>query len=159
MRLETGNLDAGNYHVQVELLLNEVAPSLQQNPTSGFSFELTPLNTIRIILLDDDAQNLSPKLRDIMHKQGLLLVENNSAYRATVQVTLNERQTGNYFYVEPTVTINIALDRDGTPLVTYTKTYDEFRHTTRKEALQRAYRNIENDLDKNFITLIRSMEK
>jgi hypothetical protein len=63
-----------------------------------------------IILLDDDAQNIAPKFRDIMQKQGLLLVENNSAYRATVQVALNESQTNNYFIVEPTITINIALD-------------------------------------------------
>jgi hypothetical protein len=159
IRLQTEKLAVGNYNIALELLLNEIAPSLRQNPSSGFSFEVTPLNTISIKLFDNEAGNIAPKLSDIMQKEGLLLVESSAAYIATVQVTLNERQTGNYFYVEPTITINIALERDGTPLLTYTKTYEEFRHTTRKEALQRAYRNIENDLDKNFTTLIRSITK
>jgi hypothetical protein len=138
LQIHTEKLDAGKYNVRLELLLNEGVPSLRQNPASGFSFEVTPLNTIRIVLLDDNAENIAPKIRDILQKQGLLLVENNSAYRARVQVELNERQTNNYYIVEPTVTINIELERDGTSLVTYTKNYGEFRHISRAEAGQRA---------------------
>jgi hypothetical protein len=159
LQIHTDKLEAGKYNVGLELLLNEIAPSLRQNPSSGFSFEVTPLNTIRVVLLDDEASNLAPKVRGLLQKQGLLLVESGAAYRARVQVTLNERRTNNYFIVEPTVTVNIELERDGTPLVTYTKNYGEFRHVTRAEALQRAYRNIENDLGGNFASQIKEIGK
>jgi hypothetical protein len=159
VRFETDNLDDGKYTVRLELLLNEVTKNSRRNPDTSFPFEVTPLNTIRVVLLDDNAKNIASKIRDILQKQGLLLVENNSAYRARVQVELNERQTNNYYIVEPTVTISIELERDGTPLVTYTKNYGEFRHISRSEAGQRAYRNIENDLGGGFTNLVRSIGK
>jgi hypothetical protein len=56
-----------------------------------------------------------------MQKQGLLLVESGGAYIATVELSLNDRQSNNYFYIEPSVTIVVELERDGTPLITYTK--------------------------------------
>jgi hypothetical protein len=159
VRVETDKLDDGKYNIRLELLLSEVTRNSKRNPDISFPFEVTPLNTIRVILLDDNAKNIAPKIRDILQKQGLLLVESNGAYRARIQVTLNERQTGNYFIVEPTLTITIELERDGTPLVTYTKNYGEFRHVSRAEAGQRAYRNMENDLAGNFAAQLREMGK
>jgi hypothetical protein len=159
VRIQTDKLEDGKYTVRLELLLNEVTKNSRRNPDTSFPFEITPLNTIRVVLLNDNAQSIAPKIRDILQKQGLLLVENNSAYRANVQVALNEKQTNNYFIVEPTVTINIELERDGTPLVTYTKNYGEFRHLSRVEALQRANRNIESDLGGNFAGLVKEIGK
>jgi hypothetical protein len=157
LSIYTDKLEAGKYTVTLELLLNEIAPNIKRNPSNSFSFEITPLNTIRIALLNDDANSIAPKIRDIMQKQGLLLVESGGAYIATVELSLNERQSNNYFYIEPSITIVVELERDGTPLVTYTKKYGEFRHVTRAEALQRAYRNIENDLGGNFAEQVRGI--
>jgi hypothetical protein len=94
-----------------------------------------------------------------MQKHGLLLVETGGSYVATLELNLNERQTNSYFYIEPSLTIIVELERDGTPLVTYTKKYGEFRHVTRAEALTRAYRNIENDLGGNFAEQVRGIGK
>jgi hypothetical protein len=159
VHIETEEFGDGKYTVRMELLLNEVTKTVKRNPDTTFPFEITPLNTIRIVLLDDNAKSLAPKIRDIIQKQGILLVESGAAYIAKIQVTLQERQTANAFYVKPSVSIVVELERDGTPLVTYTKTYQEFNHITRAEALARAFRNIENDLGGNFAAEIRGIGK
>jgi hypothetical protein len=156
--VDTAHLPVGKSTGVFELQLDKLSPGMV-NVRRTVVLEVTPLNTIRIALLNEDAKNIAPKIRDIMQKQGLLLVESGGAYLATVELSLNERQTNSYFIVEPTVTINIELERDGTPLVTYTKKYGEFRHVTRNEALARAYRNIENDLGGNFAEQVRGMGK
>jgi hypothetical protein len=155
----TDKLEAGKYNVQLELLLNEAAPTLRTNPSSGFSFEVTPLNTIRFIYQDNEAEQIGPKIQELLQRQGLLPVDSGAAYLALVKLEFSERRDGNYYIVQPHISISIELERDRTPLVSYAKRYPEFRHTTRNEALQRAYRNIESDLEVNFSEQIRSLGK
>jgi hypothetical protein len=155
-QVDTARLPAGKYTGVLELQMQKLSPGLE-NIRKTVVFEITPLNTVRLMLLDAEAAGIAPKVGDILQKQGLLLVETNAAYLATIQVSLNERQTNNYFIVQPTVTITVELERDGKPLVTYTKNYGEFRHVTRAEALQRAYRNIESDLGGNFAEQVRGV--
>jgi hypothetical protein len=159
VHIETEEFGDGKYTVRMELLLNEVTKTGKRNPDTTFPFEIIPLNTAQVLCLDENAKSLAPKIRDIIQKQGILLVEGGAAYLAKIQVTLNERQTNNYFIVEPTVTITVELERNGTPLVTYNKKYGEFRHITRTEALQRAYRNIETDLGANFAEQLKGIGK
>jgi hypothetical protein len=42
LRIPTTALDAGNYTVQLELLLNTAAPALRQNPKGAFALEVRP---------------------------------------------------------------------------------------------------------------------
>ena len=142
----TGKLEAGRYTVRLELLLNGVAPLIGANPSSGFSFELTPLDTVRLIYHDGEAERM-----------GLLPVDTGAAYLALVKLEFSEKRDGNYYIVQPHISISIELERDRTPLVSYAKRYPEFRHSTRNEALQRAYRNIESDLTVNFAEQIKQL--
>jgi hypothetical protein len=155
----TDKLEAGKYNVQLELLLSEAAPQLRVNPSAGFSFEVTPLNTIRFIFQDGEAARMGPKIEELLQGQGLLTVDSGAAYLALVKLEFSERQEGNYCIVRPHISISIELERDRTPLVSYTKRYGEFRHATRNEALERAYRNIESDLRANFAEQIRGLGK
>jgi hypothetical protein len=154
----TGKLDAGNYNVHLELLLDEAAPALRANPSAMFSFEVTPLNTIRFIYQDGEAERMGPKIQELVQRQGLLPVDSGAAYRARVRLEFEERRDGAYYIVRPYISIGIELERDGTPLVSYAKRYSEFRHTSRDEALQRAYRNIESDLGANFTEQLKKMK-
>jgi hypothetical protein len=43
LRIFTSRLEPGRYTVSLELLLNEISPRIQKNPTAGFSFEVTPI--------------------------------------------------------------------------------------------------------------------
>jgi hypothetical protein len=72
---------------------------------------------------------------------------------------LREWQTGDYYFVQPAIRITIEQSWDKKPLVTYAKSYAEFRHTSREEAVKRAYRNIESDLGGEFTGQIRSLGK
>jgi hypothetical protein len=42
VRIPTASLEAGNYTVQLELLLNTAAPALRQNPKEAFTLEVRP---------------------------------------------------------------------------------------------------------------------
>jgi hypothetical protein len=156
--IDTERLAAGKHTAVLELQLNKLLPGMI-NVRRSIVFDVIPLNTAQVVCLDENAKSIAQKIRDIIQKQGILLVESGAAYLAEIQVTLNEKRTNNYFIVEPTVTINIELERDGTPLVTYNKKYGESRHITRAEALQRAYRNIENDLGGNFAEQVKGIGK
>ena len=155
----TGKLEAGTYNVQLELLLNEAAPLLSANPSTGFSFEVTPLNTIRFIYQDHEAARLGPKIQELLQGQGLLPVDTGAAYLARVKLEFSEKLEGPYYIVQPRIGISIELERDRRPLISYAKQYPEFRHATREEALQRAYRNIESDLGVNFAEQIKGLGK
>jgi hypothetical protein len=155
--IHTGSLEAGRYLVQLELMLSEVAPSITRNPSAGFSFEVKPLNTVRISGGEDGP--LAGKVAELMQQAGLMVVSENSAYGARISIDMRANKTPNYYTVEPVLTITVELERDGTPIVTYTKDYPLFRHVTPGEAEARAYRTIEQDLSGNFATQIRSLGK
>ncbi|MDR0710676.1 MAG: hypothetical protein LBF77_11490 [Spirochaetaceae bacterium] len=159
LQIQTVRLDAGRYTVQIELLLNESVPAITRNPSMVFSFEVKPLNTVRVVSRDEDGRPLLQKVEGLLSAQGLLLVQENNAYRTFISLEMNEEKTANYSIVEPLLTITVELERDGTPLVTYTKKYPAFRHVTRSEVYGRAYRNIEQDLDENFAPQIRGLGK
>jgi hypothetical protein len=159
LQVQTIRLDAGRYTAQIELLLNEIVPAIMRNPSTAFSFEVKALNTVRVVSQDEAGRPLLEKVGGILSAQGLLLVQENNAYRTLISIEMNEEKTANYYTLEPALAITVELERDGTPLVTYTKKYPAFRHVTRDEAYARAYRNIEQDLDENFAQQIRSLGK
>jgi hypothetical protein len=158
LQIPTEGLEAGRYTARIELRMNAVAPSITRNPQTGFSFEVKPLNTVQIISRDESGP-LAGKVAEIMERAGLMVVEGGGAYRALINITMNEERTANYYTLQPLLIITVELGRDGTPLVTYTKKYPLFRHVTRDEAYSRAYRNIEQDLSDNFAAQIRSLGK
>jgi hypothetical protein len=156
--IHTEILEAGKYTAWIELLLDTAAPTLRnKNPSTSFSFEVAPLNTVRLLYLDNEAAALAPRIQDIFQKQGLLLLNTDGAYLALIGMELREWQNNGYYFVQPDIRITIEQSWDRKPLVTYTKSYAEFRHAGRDEALQRAYRNIESDLSANFTEQIRSI--
>jgi hypothetical protein len=158
LQIPTAGLAEGRYTVRIELQLNAVAPSITRNPQTGFSFEVKPLDTVQIISRNESGP-LAGKVAEIMEGSGLMVVDGGGAYRAVISITMNEEKTANYYTLQPLLTITVELGRDGTPLVTYTKKYPLFRHVTRDEAYNRAYRNIEQDLSDNFTAQIRSLGK
>jgi hypothetical protein len=157
LQIQTVRLDAGRYTAQIELLLNESVPAIKRNPSTAFSFEVKPLNTVRVVAQNESSRPLMQKVGGILSAQGLLLVQENNAYRTLISIEMNEEKTANYYTVEPALTITVELERDGTPVVTYTKKYPVFRHVTRDEAYSRAYRNIEQDLGENFAQQIKDL--
>jgi hypothetical protein len=46
LEIKTALLEAGNYNVQLELLLNEGSLIVLRNPSGGFSFEVTPVSAV-----------------------------------------------------------------------------------------------------------------
>jgi hypothetical protein len=46
LQIYTSKLESGNYTVQIELLLNEIAPALRQNPRGAFSLEVRPATAV-----------------------------------------------------------------------------------------------------------------
>jgi hypothetical protein len=42
LKILTLNLEPGTYTARLELLMNELSPRIQKNPTAGFSFEIIP---------------------------------------------------------------------------------------------------------------------
>jgi hypothetical protein len=119
LQIHTNRLDTGTYTVQLELRLKDAASGVQRNPQSSFGFEVTPLNSARVILFDQESEGIAGKVRQIIQDSGLLLVERDAAYLVTIKFDANETQTANYVNVQPTVTVTAELERDGTPLVTY----------------------------------------
>jgi hypothetical protein len=159
LQIHTARLEPGNYAVQLEILLNEIAAPLRQNPRGGFSLEVKPLNTVRFLYQDTEALVLGSTIQGIFRNQGILPVQSGGAYLAIIRLDLKERKTADYYYIQPVITISVELERDRTPVLNYTKQYDEFAHRSRDAALDRAYRNIQADLDRGFAGEIRSLEK
>ncbi|GHV82073.1 hypothetical protein AGMMS49991_06310 [Spirochaetia bacterium] len=94
---------------------------------------------------------------EILRRNGFLLVDTGGVYTVFINFEANENTTKNYHTVEPVLDIIIEA-QDGTPLVTYKdKKYPRFRHVTLKEALDRAFRNIEQDLGGEFARLVRGI--
>jgi hypothetical protein len=105
--------------------------------------------TASISLNDESAASVALKTAEILRRGGFLLADSGGVYTVFINFAANENTTKNYHTVEPVLGIIIEA-QDGTPLVTYTKKYPLFRHVTREEALARALRNIEQDLDGEF---------
>jgi hypothetical protein len=159
LEIYTTRLNPGRYTVQLELLLNEIVPGVALNPSAGFSFEVKPLNTVRITGEGEDSRPLFGKVGELFQAQGLLVATQGGAYLALVSLDMQENRTANYYTVQPVLSITVELERDGTPLMAYRRNYPLFRHVTREEAYARAYRNIEQDLSDNFAAQIRSLER
>jgi hypothetical protein len=110
--------------------------------------------TATISLNDESARSIALRTAEILRSEGFLLVESGGVYTVAINFLANENATRNYHTVEPV--LDITLDgQDGIPLVTYKKKYSLFRHITREEALQRALRNIEQDLAGEFAREVR----
>jgi hypothetical protein len=112
--------------------------------------------TATINITDDDARAIALKTAEILRRDGFLLADSGGVYTVFINFEANENTTKNYYTVEPVLGIIIEA-QDGTPLVTYQKKYPLFRHVTRDEALQRALRNIEQDLAGEFAKEVRAI--
>ncbi|GHV82072.1 hypothetical protein AGMMS49991_06300 [Spirochaetia bacterium] len=113
--------------------------------------------TATISLNDESARTIALKTAEILRRNGFLLVDTGGVYTVFINFEANENTTKNYHTVEPVLDIIIEA-QDGTPLVTYKdKKYPRFRHVTLKEALDRAFRNIEQDLGGEFARLVRGI--
>ncbi|GHV86817.1 hypothetical protein AGMMS50255_1130 [Spirochaetia bacterium] len=110
--------------------------------------------TATIRVNDESARTIALKTAEILRRDGFLLADSGGVYTVFINFEANESKTQNYYTVEPVLDI-IMEALDGTPLVTYRKKYPLFRHVTLKEALDRAFRNIEQDLGGEFVGLIR----
>jgi hypothetical protein len=105
--------------------------------------------TATISLNDESARTVALKTAEILRKNGFLLADTGGVYTVFINFETNEWKNNYYYYVEPVLDIIIEA-QDGTPLVTYRKKYTSSRHVTLKEALDRALRNIEQDLGGEF---------
>ncbi|MFP3043905.1 hypothetical protein LQZ19_18990 [Treponema primitia] len=114
--------------------------------------------TATIRLKDESARVIALKTAEILRMEGFLLTDSGGVYTVIINFEANESVTRNYHTVEPVLDIIIEA-QDGTPMVTYRKRYPLFRHVTREEALQRAFRNIEQNLDGEFAGEVRELGK
>jgi hypothetical protein len=112
--------------------------------------------TATISLNDESARAIALKTAEILRRDGFLLTDTGGVYTVFINFQANENTTRNYRTVEPVLDI-ILEAQDGTPLVTYRKKYPLFRHVTQEEALQRALRNIEQDLAGEFAREVRGI--
>ncbi|GHT70150.1 hypothetical protein FACS1894110_21090 [Spirochaetia bacterium] len=112
--------------------------------------------TATISLNDEAAHTIELKTAEILRREGFLLADTRGVYTVFINFEANESKTQNYHTVEPVLDI-IIEDEDGMPLVTYRKKYSLFRHVTLKEALDRAFRNIEQDLGGEFARVVRGI--
>jgi hypothetical protein len=112
--------------------------------------------TVSISLNDESARAIALKTAEILRRDGFLLADTGGVYTVFINFETNGNETRNYHTVEPVLDI-ILEAQDGTPLVTYQKKYPLFRHVTRGEALQRALRNIEQDLGGEFAREVRGI--
>jgi hypothetical protein len=110
--------------------------------------------TVSISLNDESARGVALKAAEILRRDGFLLADTGGVYTVFINFKANENETRNYRTVEPVLDI-ILEAQDGTPLLTYQKKYPLFRHVTPEEALQRALRNIEQDLAGEFAREVR----
>jgi hypothetical protein len=110
--------------------------------------------TVSISLNDESANTIALKTTEILRRDGFLLADTRGVYTVFINFQANANQTKNYHTVEPVLDI-IPEAQDRTPLVTYKKKYPLFRHVTQGEALQRALRNIEQDLSGEFAKEVR----
>jgi hypothetical protein len=114
--------------------------------------------TVTISLNDESARAITLRTAEILRSNGFLLADSGGAYTVIINFQANENTTRNYYTIEPVLEIIMEV-QDGTPLVTYQKKYPLFRHITREEALQRALRNIEQDLTGEFARAVRMTEE
>jgi hypothetical protein len=105
--------------------------------------------TVSISLNDESARSVALKAAEILRRDGFLLADTGGVYTVFITFQANGNETKNYRTVEPVLDITLEA-QDGTPLLTYQKKYPLFRHVTGEEALQRALRNIEQDLAGEF---------
>jgi hypothetical protein len=112
--------------------------------------------TATIILNDESARSLALKTAEILRRDGFLLADSGGVYTVFINFEANENTTRNYHTLEPVLDI-ILEAQDGTLLLTYPRKYSLFRHVTREEALQRALRNIEQDLAGEFTHEVRGI--
>jgi hypothetical protein len=153
LRLPVSELEAGNYTVTLEL--NVLSPAVTRNPRTSFPLEVKPLNTVQFLYQDAESLPLGSIIQGVFQTRGLLPVPSEGAYLAVISLVLHERKTANYYIIQPSITISV--ERDRTPLLVYAKRYGEFAHRTREAALERAYRNIETDLEAGFAAELRSL--
>jgi hypothetical protein len=157
LRLPVSALEAGNYTITLELALNTLSSAVTRNPGTSFPLEVKPLNTVQFLYQDAESLPLGSTIQGVFQTRGLLPVPSGGAYLALISLVLHERNTVDYYIIQPSITISV--ERDGTPLLVYAKRYGEFAHRTREAALERAYRNIETDLDAGFAAELRSLER
>jgi hypothetical protein len=112
--------------------------------------------TVTIRGNDESANTIALKTAEILRRDGFLLADTGGVYTVFINFEANENETRNYRTVEPVLDITLEA-QDGTPLVTYRKKYPLFRHITREEALDRALRNIEQDLAGEFTREVRGI--
>jgi hypothetical protein len=112
--------------------------------------------TVSISLNDESARSIALKTAELLRRDGFLLADTGGVYTVFINFQANEEETRNYRTVEPVLDITLEA-QDGTPLLTYQKKYPLFRHVTRGEALQRALRNIEQDLAGEFARDLRGI--
>jgi hypothetical protein len=105
--------------------------------------------TVSISLNDESARGIALKTAEILRRDGFLLADTGGVYTVFINFQANEQETRNYRTVEPVLDIVLEA-QDGAPLLSYQKKYPLFRHVTQGEALQRALRNIEQDLAGEF---------
>jgi hypothetical protein len=110
--------------------------------------------TVSVSLNDQSARVIALRTAEILRRDGFLLADTGGVYTVFINFQTNENTTLNYHTVEPVLDITLEA-QDGTPLLTYRKKYPLFRHVTGEEALQRALRNIEQDLAGEFANEVR----
>jgi hypothetical protein len=120
--LQTEKLAVGNYNIALELLVNEIAPSIRQNPSSGFSFEVTPITASLVVAFTGDDINesdriyakekLSNSIQKGLHDNKIpISIMENGKYIFDIKVYMTIRSNGTI-----SAKGSIALLRDGHPV-------------------------------------------
>jgi hypothetical protein len=132
-----------------DLAAIQEARSAYRSKRGGLSFTVAldgPANAVRV----------ERKIQQLLEGRGYVVTARNPLY--TVQARLSGEEGGGDggYYVRPG--IDIRIERDGTTLFSYAKTYDRFTNLSSVSgAYTRAFREIEKDLEERFITQFAAM--
>ena len=110
--------------------------------------------TVHVFIDDERAKSLAVKTAEMLRREGFVIVETGGEYTAAIHIELNEGASKNYRTVQPGLDITVE-SQSGETLVRYQKEYAVFRHLTGEEALDRAFRNIEQNLSGEFAAQLR----
>jgi hypothetical protein len=107
--------------------------------------------TASVAVNRDQYQRIKGKLSELLEARGFTITDRNPVYAVTLTVQTEEEPAPAYQFVRSSVDIQIALTKTKAVVFSYHKNLPRYGHSSLEGAYNRAYLNIEEDLEGNFI--------
>ncbi|GHV94579.1 hypothetical protein AGMMS50293_08990 [Spirochaetia bacterium] len=106
--------------------------------------------TASVTINDERFRSLAHGAATAVKNEGLAIIEKGGVYTLEITVTPNESKAANNYIIQPEVAV-ILKAQDGSPVASWRKAYDPFRHPqSTDEAVKRGLRNIEQNFNAEF---------